>query len=84
LGSDQAFFNILIDRCQNAGIPFKANADQIVSMFYPLVMSVFQEENNSQNKLGGNLDALLELIAAYCVGEVELKLQDQKKFMNQK
>jgi len=83
-GSDQAFFNILIDRCQNVGIPFKANADQIVSMFYPLVMSVFQEENNSQNKLGGNLDALLELISAYCVGEVELKLQDQKKFMNQK
>jgi hypothetical protein len=41
-------------------------------------MSVFQEENNSQNKLGGNLDALLELIAAYCVGEVELKLQDPK------
>lgn len=78
LESDQAFFNILIERCQNAGIPFKANADQIVSMFYPLIMSVFREENNSQNKLGGNLDALLELIAAYCVGEVELKLQDPK------
>lgn len=78
LASDQVFFNILIDRCQNAGIPFKANADQIVSMFYPLIMSVLQEKKNSQNKLGGNLDALLELIAAYCVGEVELELQDQK------
>ena len=78
LGSDTAFFNILINRCQNAGIPFKVSADQVVSMFYPLVISVFQEDVNSQNKLGGNLDALLELIAAYCVGEVELQLQEQK------
>jgi len=84
LGSDQAFFNILIERCQNSGIPFKANADLVVSMFYPLIMSVFQEEKNSHNKLGGNLEALLELIAAYCVGEVELKLQTKKVYESKK
>ncbi len=78
LKNDKDFIKIFIDRCQNAGIPFKANADQIVSLFYPLIMSAFQKEENSQNKLVCNLDALLELIAAYCVGEVELKLQDQR------
>jgi AcrR family transcriptional regulator len=79
LGSDQAFFNVLIERCQKAGIPFKVNADQVVGMFYPLITSIFQEENNSQIKLGGNLDAILELIAAYCVGEVELQFQEAKE-----
>lgn len=78
LRNDKDFINIFIDRCQKAGIPFKANADQIVSLFYPLIMSALQKEENSQNKLGFNLDALLELIAIYCVGEVELKLQDQR------
>lgn len=78
LSSDQQFFDELISGCQNAGIPIKVKADQVVSLFYPLVISIFQEADLSQKQLSGNLDVLLELIAAYCVGEVELQLQDPK------
>jgi len=78
LSSDLGFFEELISRCQTAGIPIKVKAEQIVSLFYPLVISIFQDAEMPQKQLGGNLDVLLELIAAYCVGEVELQLQDPK------
>lgn len=78
LGSDLGFFEELISRCQDEGIPFQVKADQVVSLFYPLVISILQDADMPQKQLGGNLNVLLELIAAYCVGEVELQLQDQK------
>jgi AcrR family transcriptional regulator len=78
LSSDLVFFEELISRCQTVGIPIKVKAEQIVSLFYPLVISIFQDADVPQKQLGGNLDVLLELIAAYCVGEVELELQDPK------
>jgi len=77
LSSDQMFFEELISRCESSGIPFKVKAEQVVSLFYPLVISIMQDADMTQKQLGGNLDVLLELIAAYCVGEVELQLQDQ-------
>jgi AcrR family transcriptional regulator len=76
LSSDLAFFEELISRCQAAGIPIQVKAEKVVSLFYPLVVSIMQQGEFPQKELGGNLDVLLELIAAYCMGEVELKLQD--------
>lgn len=76
LSSDHDFFNDLIARCQNSGIPIKVEADQVLSLFYPLVISMLHTEDLPPKGLGGNLDLMLELIAAYCVGEVESQLQN--------
>lgn len=82
LSNDRDFFDALMKRCENAGIPIRVSADRIVSLFYPLVMSILHTEDIPQGMLGGNLDILLELIAAYCVGEVEIQLQNPGQPIN--
>jgi AcrR family transcriptional regulator len=79
LSSDQNFFNELIDLCRINGINIKVEAGQIVSLFYPLVLTILNQENFPQNQLGGNIDVLLELIAAYCLGEVEVQPQSPQE-----
>jgi AcrR family transcriptional regulator len=76
LSSDQAFITELIARCQNAGIPIRAQTEQITGLLYPLVLAIFHQDELSQSKFSGSIDALLELVAAFCVGEVELQLQE--------
>ena len=73
LASDQAFFVELVEHCRNAGIPIKVPPDEIGRLMYPLVMSGLHEDDLSFDNFSGDVDALLELIAAYCLGEVELK-----------
>lgn len=75
LTSDQAFFNEVITHCQKAGIPIQAKPEQITELLYPLVPAILHENNWSQANFSGNIDPLLELIAAFCLGEVELQLQ---------
>jgi len=75
LTSDQAFLNEMITHCQKAGIPFRATPEQLTELLYPLVPSILQESNWGQTNFRGNIDPLLELIAAFCLGEVELRLQ---------
>ena len=75
LASDREFFTSLIEHCRAAGIPIQAGADEIASLIYPLVPGFLDRENFGWSQTGGNLDLLLELIAAYCLGEVELRLQ---------
>jgi AcrR family transcriptional regulator len=76
LSSDQAFFEEVIGHCKEAGIPIQVSGEQIVSLFYPLVLSILHQEDFPQNQLGGNIYLLMELISAYCLGEVEIQLQD--------
>ena len=73
--SDQAFFGELISHCQNAGIPILAQPEQIVGILYPLVSSIIHEDDPAHNNFSAGTDALLELVAAFCLGEVELQLQ---------
>jgi AcrR family transcriptional regulator len=75
LAADQAFFEELITRCQQAGIPIRAPSEQIIGLLYPLVMAVLHEGDLVQNHYRGSIDMLLELAAAYCLGELELQLQ---------
>jgi AcrR family transcriptional regulator len=75
LTSDQAFLNEMITHCQKAGIPFRATPEQIRELLYPLVPSILHENNWGQINFSANIDPLLELIAAFCLGEVELQLQ---------
>jgi AcrR family transcriptional regulator len=75
LSSDRAFIEELIIRCQNAGIPIRAEPEQIIGLLYPLVLSILHKDDLGTNDFSGSIDVLLELVAASCLGEVEIQLQ---------
>ncbi len=79
LASDRRFFEELITRCKDAGIPIQARPEEISELLYPLVMAVLHDDASSPVRLGGNVDLLLELVAAFCLGEVgaEMHSPDQ-------
>jgi AcrR family transcriptional regulator len=75
LVSDRAFLEELITRCQNAGIPIRARADQISGLLYPFALTILHKDDFAPNNFSGSIDLLLELVAAFCLGEVEIQLQ---------
>jgi AcrR family transcriptional regulator len=75
LANDRVFFNELIAHCQKAGISIQADPDDIITLLYPLVLSSLHEDDYGAFRLGGGVDVFLELIAAFCLGEVELQFQ---------
>ncbi len=42
--NDRAFINELITRCQDAGIPLRTPPERIISLMYPLVLTVLHED----------------------------------------
>jgi AcrR family transcriptional regulator len=76
MSSDQEFFEVLFSRCQQAGILIQVNAEEIVTLLYPLVVSFLSNNKMGEKSLMGNLDMHLELIAAYCLGEIKLECQE--------
>ncbi|HEY6405836.1 MAG TPA: TetR/AcrR family transcriptional regulator [Ktedonobacteraceae bacterium] len=75
LANDQVFLEELISCCQNAGIPIRAQPEEIVGLLYPLVLTILHEDDFFVKNLSGGVDLLLELIAAFCLGEVEIQFQ---------
>ena len=75
LASDRVFFEELIARCRQAGIPIQAPLDQITGLLYLLVLGVLHEEELGQGLFHGNVNLFLELVAAFCLGEIEIQLQ---------
>jgi AcrR family transcriptional regulator len=75
LASDRMFFEELVTRCQNADIPIRARAEEISSLLYPLVLAILHEDDLGRNNFSGSIDLLLELVAAFCLGEVEIQVQ---------
>jgi AcrR family transcriptional regulator len=75
LSSDRVFFEELIIRCQDAGIPIRAQSEQIIALLYPIALTILHEDDLGRNYFGGSHDLLLELVAAFCLGEVEIQLQ---------
>jgi hypothetical protein len=45
--------------------------EQIIGLFYPLVISMLHKDDLKQENINRSFDTLLELIAAYCLGELE-------------
>ena len=82
LNNDRAFFDEFLAHCQNAGIPIRAQTEQIIGLLYQIVLSVFHEEAFTANNFGGSFDLLLELTAAFCLGEVELQFQPPARSFN--
>ena len=70
LANDVQFIEELIARCREAGIPIQVRPGTLVGLLYPLALSAL---SGDALNFPINLDALLELIAAYCLGEVELQ-----------
>ena len=75
LANDRVFFDELIAHCQDADIYIKAKPDDIITLLYPLALSILHEDDYGALRLGGGIDVFLELVAAFCLGEVELQLQ---------
>lgn len=79
LQSDRQFIDDLIIRCQNAGIPVQVNADQLSGLLYALFFSILHETDLGQDSFADTFDILLELVAAYCLGEVQLIAQGMSR-----
>jgi len=74
--NDKAFIVELVRRCQEAGIPIQVQPDQIVSLLYPLVPGILYQGDLFGDSYSGSIDLLLELIAAFCLGEVDIQFQN--------
>ena len=70
LADDVGFIVELIARCREAGIPIQVRPETLVGLLYPLALSVL---SGDAMDFPINLDALLELVAACCLGEIELQ-----------
>ena len=79
LTNDRAFLDELVTHCQKAGIPFQITPEQLVELLYPLALSIIHEDELNQAGIRNNIDPLLELVAAYCLGEVRLQFQQEGK-----
>jgi AcrR family transcriptional regulator len=76
LVNDRAFVDELIIRCQQAGIPLRVRPEQMISLLYPLVLTVLRGgEYAAVFPVGNSVTVFLELIAAVWLGEIELQLQ---------
>ena len=73
LGNDRVFFEELVSRCRDAGIPIRARPEEFLSLLYPLVLVALREDDLGGDRSLGSIDPLLELVAAFCLGEVELE-----------
>jgi hypothetical protein len=83
LVNDRKFFEELIARCWQGGIPVRVHIDDIVALLYAVVMAVLHEDVFGPDILNHAIDLHLELIAAFCVGEVELQAQKPASAMPQ-
>jgi AcrR family transcriptional regulator len=72
LANDRLFLATLIARCRQAGIPITAPPEQVTGLLYALLTAYLHQDDLGPNAPQGMLEVLLELTAAYCLGEVAL------------
>lgn len=70
MGSDRQFILDLTGRCRAAGIPIQAGPDEMSGLFYTLFFAALHVDDMGAGRLDESLDLLMELAAAYCLGEV--------------
>ncbi|NMC79934.1 MAG: TetR/AcrR family transcriptional regulator [Chloroflexi bacterium] len=73
LASDRRFFEELVTRCQQAGIPIQAPAEEINNLMYLILLASLNQEGFGPGYLASSMDVLLELVAAFCLGEVTIQ-----------
>jgi hypothetical protein len=74
--SDRLFLEDWVTRCQNAGLAMRVPPDEISGLLYPLALASLHADDLRQNNFGGSLHVLLELVAAFCLGEVTVTPQE--------
>ncbi len=75
LANDLAFFDGLVARLRKAGISIQVEPRQIAALLFPLVLSMLHEDDLSRFNVSHAIEMHLELVAAFCLGDVELNLQ---------
>jgi AcrR family transcriptional regulator len=75
LENDRAFIDELITHCQEAGIPIQVPPEQLIMLLYPMALTIIHEDELQKMGFTGNIDLFLELVAAYCLGEIQTELQ---------
>ena len=71
LRADQTFFEELLAHCREEGIPMTIAPQELGALIYPLFLTSLHEDDFGPGVLSAGLDTLIELVAAYCLGEVE-------------
>jgi AcrR family transcriptional regulator len=71
MASDRVFIGELITRCKNAGIPIRVRSEELSGLLYPLVLTILHEDDFGPYKFSDSIDVLLDLVAAFCLGELE-------------
>ena len=72
LDSDQRFMVELVQRARAAGLPIRVPPSDLGRLLYPLVLAALHADELGQDRIGGGLPLLLELAAAYCLGEIKV------------
>lgn len=75
LNNDRQFIEDLVTQCRQSGIPIQAPPEKIGGLMYALFFTSLHEEDLQPGGLTGTLDILVELVAAFCLGEVDTHLQ---------
>jgi AcrR family transcriptional regulator len=75
LFSDRVFIEELVARCRSVGIPIQVPPEQVIGLLYPFVLTLMHEDDWFLGNFAGSSDMLLEMVAAFCLGELELQLQ---------
>src|SRR5215510_10921372 len=81
LMNDQRFVQELITRCRAAGIPIVATVEQLTGLFYIVLFATLHERDLGSGSFHGALDLLLELIIAFCLGEVTILMHNPAAFV---
>jgi AcrR family transcriptional regulator len=79
LGSDRIFFEELIARCREADIPIQAPIEKISGLIYAVFFASLHENDLGNSDFSGINDLLLELVVAYCLGEVDIQPHNLSK-----
>jgi hypothetical protein len=74
LASDRVFIEELVTRCKQTGLPVQVPPEEISSLLYPLVLTILHQDDFGPYKLADSIDILLDLVAAYCLGELESRV----------
>jgi len=77
--SDRLFIHRLVERCQAAGIPIQIPEEQVHALMLSLLYTFLHEQDLAPTRDASPTAILLELIAAYCLGEVALQASALEK-----
>jgi AcrR family transcriptional regulator len=73
LRNDQIFIEELVARCRAAGIPILMRPEALHGLVHALFFVVLHEDDLGPGNLSAATDTLIELVAAFCLGEVTVE-----------